>query len=354
MQPTCGQVVVNGRYYREVWSVESLKNRPGHWCFSDETDEVFINFATDQRPPAEQTVEITTRRSVFKPIKRGLGYISVRGFIFEHCGNPFDMHHHALPPDAPGAKSRNNWGLEGEIQSGMVGTRCGHHWMIEDNVFRLAKSIGLDCGMENLIHERRQYNLDNHRPKQPVPPFKEVGYHIVRNNIFAWNGSNGIMADRVNDLKIINNVFVHNNFLFYDDIEEAAIKLHHPRDGEISDNYFAHNWCSPIWIDGGAKAYRVFRNLMFDNEHSGVRTNMQAKDDDVHTIIEHNIVIGMKTAELPDGFKHPGSVGVPGPACGIRIVTNTTGVRIANNLIANCEGDGIGVRERCYQDLEIV
>ena len=68
----------------EVPLKEELTSK--RWWYDPKTKGSGFTFSTI---PEEQKIEITTRRRLFAPTKRGLGHIIVEGFIFEHCGNQY-------------------------------------------------------------------------------------------------------------------------------------------------------------------------------------------------------------------------------------------------------------------------
>ena len=84
---TLGQVFVNGRQYTEVPFEQELIGKIETWYYESASARIYINFGALN--PVEQKVEITTRRRIFAPYVRGLGYIVVQGFIMEHCGNQY-------------------------------------------------------------------------------------------------------------------------------------------------------------------------------------------------------------------------------------------------------------------------
>jgi len=120
------QVFFQSQPLRQVLDAETLQNQPGTWFFQSDRRELQVHLP--QSYPAEDPpfLEISTRRAVFAPIIRGLGYIHVRGFIMEHGANPF-----------PSGFWRSQ-----STQAGILSTRSGHHWVIENNTVRYAKSLG--------------------------------------------------------------------------------------------------------------------------------------------------------------------------------------------------------------------
>ena len=64
------------------------------WMAVKNGTEVWARFATGEEEDSDSVaaaptgVEVTIRKSVFAPHTRGLGNITVRGFVFEHAGAP--------------------------------------------------------------------------------------------------------------------------------------------------------------------------------------------------------------------------------------------------------------------------
>jgi len=130
---TRGQVFVDGVRFRELGSLDEVKAVPGSWFSAADRNAVVVHFPW-AKPPSRCLVELTTRTRIFAPVKRGLGHITVRGFVMEHCGNNYQRAFYA--------KDRKT------VQAGALGCRGGHHWVIENNTIRCAKALAIDCGDE--------------------------------------------------------------------------------------------------------------------------------------------------------------------------------------------------------------
>ncbi|NBP89050.1 MAG: DUF1565 domain-containing protein, partial [Planctomycetia bacterium] len=85
---TLGQVFVNGHPLRQAGSSSELASATDTWWYERATRRLHVHLPPPLSP-AEETVEITTRRRIFAPHKRGLGHIHLEGFVFEHCGNQY-------------------------------------------------------------------------------------------------------------------------------------------------------------------------------------------------------------------------------------------------------------------------
>jgi hypothetical protein len=143
---TLGQVFLHGDPLTELQTSaadlfsRAARGHRGEW-FSDGVS-VWASFG---EPPASGAAELTVRSRVFAPHKRGLAHIHVIGFVIEHGGNQF--------PDGFFAKGRAAF-----AQSGLLGTRTGLSWVIENNTIRHAKTIGLDIGSEGTRHHPNALN----------------------------------------------------------------------------------------------------------------------------------------------------------------------------------------------------
>ncbi len=72
---TCGQVFVNGILFTQVPFIAEVEAQAQAWTYGRRTDRIYVNFGPLK--PAEQTVELTTRRRLFAPHVQGLGHIVV-------------------------------------------------------------------------------------------------------------------------------------------------------------------------------------------------------------------------------------------------------------------------------------
>ncbi|RPI21290.1 MAG: right-handed parallel beta-helix repeat-containing protein [Acidobacteria bacterium] len=241
---TLGQIFVDGEMLTELSSLEAVAKSPTAWCAGPEGKTVFVHFPRSPLPPEKRLVEISVRPRVFAPLKRGLGYITVRGFIMEHCANQFPA---------------SFWSSE-TPQAGMLGCRAGHHWVIEHNVIRYAKCYGLDVGNEG--------RFDADGLNQPTP--SETGHHVIRYNRISDNGAGGICGMRSTGTKIIGNIIERNNALGFTAPETAGIKTHSFTSGLIEGNLIRDNGTSGVWLDNGWVGARVTRNIIVSNSGAGL------------------------------------------------------------------------------------
>lgn len=280
---TCGQVFVNGKRFKEVPLREELE--PGCWYYEKSPRKVYVHFG--QADPANQIVELTTRRRIFAPAKRGLGYITVQGFIMEHCGNQYPT---------------NFWNTDVYAQKGALGIEAGHHWIIRRNLIRHAKNFAIDAGY-----------VDQHTPRDMVPHD-----NVIEENYLVENGSAGILSNRSKNMVIRGNVILRNNVLHFLGLkrwEQAGIKCHNIADGLIEGNYVADNYLTyGIWLDNQFPDSRVSRNVLVNNGRAGLFLEMSDYDYD-RLLVDNNIVVGNRQNPI--------------------YIHDASGATFVNNLLAN-------------------
>ena len=246
------------------------------WMAVKNGTEIWARFGDDSTQPAE--VEATVRKTVFAPHTRGLGNITVRGFVLEHAANQWDDFFW-LP-----RRQANNPSPAAFAQGGLLSTRSGHNWLVEHNVrptiaqfdlcplrvalkperwpqvLRQAKTIGIDIGDEG--------GADSEGTQQM--PWV-IGNHTVRWNRIVDNGGKGITGEfgtvgpqpyrnvltgelqsqpcpgcevhRNRGGVIAHNIIAGNNFLGCGAAENAALKVH-GFSGDVVGNLLVNNFDS--------------------------------------------------------------------------------------------------------------
>jgi parallel beta-helix repeat protein len=264
LKEVLGDVFVDGRPYVQVTRDDALTVRQQTWMVRAESGSILIHFPPDRKPEQCQ-VETTVRDRIFAPHRRGLGYIEVRGFVFEHCANPAPF-----------------------PQIGAVSTRSGHAWVIEQNVIRFAATIGLDCGGEywegadipDTVPEDRQLIIG--------------GAHVIRDNDVTDNGLCGIAGWTSRDSRITNNRVERNGRRPFPGLEEwAGIKLHNTN-SLIHANVIRDNQAFGIWLDNGYGDAHVDGNVLLRNRGAGVFLELGAQPG--HPCFITNNVIGNTVA----------------------------------------------------------
>ncbi|MEX2381932.1 MAG: right-handed parallel beta-helix repeat-containing protein [Opitutales bacterium] len=279
---TLGQVFVDGVPLHERDWEEDVDAVPGSWRVLPGGEGLRIHFPRTGLPPEEREVEIAVRKRIFAPLIRGLGYIVVRGFVMEHCANDFP---------------RGFWESDSP-QAGALGMRGGHHWVVERNIIRFVKTVGLDCGSEG--------RCDADGLDQPEP--SDSGYHLIRDNEISDNGSAGIMGYHTPGTRILGNTLERNNRLGFTAPETAAIKLHFFVGGHIEGNLIRDNDTAGIWLDNVWHDSRVTRNVIVANQGAGLFIEMGQGP----LVVDHNVIAFTRatTALGGDGVYSHDSSGV--------------------------------------------
>ena len=287
-----GQIFCDGGELRQSQTPEEVRRVPGSWIITPDGGNLLLHLPPEY-DPERSLLEITVRDRVFAPARRGLGYIHIEGFVFEHCANqaPFP-------------------------QLGMVSTRSGHDWVIRDNVIRHARTVGLDVGSE--------YWRTDLSPKTTPEDRKQLrkgGRHLVTGNLVVDNGLCGIAGWSCRGVKIIGNTVERNNNLSLTtsecDWEEwAGIKLHEADAALVEGNLVRFNGAHGIWFDNGYDKARITRNVVFGNIGSGIFIELGAGC----VMIDNNIVANT----TPFTGYYPGR--------GI-YVHDASGVKICHNLV---------------------
>lgn len=287
-----GQIFADGDFLVQAQTIDEVKRVPGTWIVSDDGESILVH-ARDGKTLEDSHLEITMRDRLFAPHRRGLGFVEVRGFIFERCANqgPFP-------------------------QRGAVSVRSGYCWTIENNIIRFAQTIGLDCGSEgwngkampDTVPEDQRFILSS--------------AHMIRNNLITDNGLCGLAGWNHSGTKIISNVLERNNrlSLSYAECsweEWAAIKMH-GSDVLVEGNLIRNNSGPGIWFDNGYDGARITRNIITGNQGTGVFIELGAG----RCMIDNNIIAN--TSVMNDFYNGTG------------IYTHdASGITIAHNLIVN-------------------
>lgn len=256
---TCGQVFVDGKRLREVPLKKELQ--AGCWHYESDSKRVYVHFGDTK--PSTHSVELTTRRRIFAPAKRGLDYITVQGFIMEHCGNQYPT---------------NFWETDANAQKGALGTEAGSHWIIRRNLIRHAKTFAIDAGY---VDKRSRRILPEN--------------NLIEENYIVDNGSAGILSNSSRGMIIRGNVILRNNVLRFFELkrwEQAGIKCHNFKDGLIEGNYVADNILTyGVWLDNKFPDSRVSRNVLVNNGRAGLFLEMSDYDFD-RLLVDNNVIVG--------------------------------------------------------------
>ena len=329
-----GQVVVDGAEYAEQQSKEAANAAGGRWWADKGTGTIYINFGGS---PEGRNVEIVTRRGVFRPYLKGLGYITVQGFDLAYCGNN---------GATPGVMGK----LHPLYQSGLIGTRQGHHWKIIGNKIRSAKGLGLSFSLGTDMDDEHWWDphgLLRGKPHVEVDypevsagdnedepgnsqlasrPWKEIGFNLIANNDFRDCGFNAIAGIGAVGNTIYGNRFSNCAFLANgSSVEDATIKLHMQYGTLIERNLFENfpGNHRGVWIDNNNPATRIGRNIFLDHP-GGTPTiffEITSSLDQYLSVVDNNVFIN----------------------CTHGVVSAAAdGVAFHNNLFFRC-GDGVSM-----------
>ncbi|EIP99629.1 parallel beta-helix repeat (two copies) [Opitutaceae bacterium TAV1] len=263
---TLGQVFVDGVPLTEVETRDTVLGTPGTWIVNDDGDGLLVHFSPSSLKFEDRLVELTVRDRVFAPARRGLEYIIVRGFVFEHAANqgPFP-------------------------QGGLVSLRGGRHWLVEDNIIRHAKTIGIDVGSETWDGKILPRTVEEDR--RLMIAFDNT----FRGNQVTDNGLSGMAGWNCPRIVIENNRVERNNALGFRPLrvdhwvvweEHAGIKLHVATNARIEGNLVQDNDAHGIWIDNVFTNARITRNVVLNNAGGGIMMELGNGPG----LIDHNIV----------------------------------------------------------------
>jgi len=298
---TLGQVFVDGKMYIQKPFLSEMNATANSWFYDRKTGNLYIHFPGDN--PNNYTVEITTRRRIFAPHKRRLGYINVEGFVMEHCGNQYPVNFWET--------THPEW-----QQAGALGTRSGHHWVIRNNMIRFANSIGIDFGNEGASTADIEVGSNGTATGS--------AYHIIDSNYICDNGAAGTAAYFPANITFTNNVIERNvNLMFIGNKrwESAGVKMHGPRNSLIANNLLRNNFISSInmWMDqGSGPGTRIHGNLLIGCNTGFMQEIGTGAENKL--VLDNNIIVAKKY--------------------GIS-TRNSGGVTAMHNLISGCTVWGI-------------
>jgi len=244
-----GQVFVDGQLFQQTPYFSEMQKTPNSWFFDPSSNKLSVNLPDGD--PQSHLIEIANQRRVFAPHQRGLRYIVVDGFVIEHCGNNYPNQFWLVPQNQ---------------QAGMISTRSGRYWTIQNNTIRFANGIGIDWGNEGAQNQDSETGANG-------PAIGSYG-HIIINNSITDNGAAGTAAYLAKNFTFSNNIVQRNNNLLFigpHRWESAGIKVHQPTNSVIQNNLIENNYCHAIWCDQGAGQNSVIKNNIIQfNKGSGV------------------------------------------------------------------------------------
>ena len=261
-----GMVFLNGKPLKQVYKINELAKVDSAFWVEDPGLRLHLRLPSGMNL-SRDTLEITTREQLFAPRQYGLGYIRIKGFIFEHSAD-------GLPVP----------------QRAAVSTMRGHHWIIENNVINQAHACALDIGLQSWDSEKQQIS----------------GYHIVRNNIIRNAGICGIAGAVNADWSLIeNNVIENIGSLDLERMYEcAAIKFHVSKNLLIRQNIIRDiKHAAGIWLDCDHINCRVTNNVFSNIQTLTSSLYMEMNFD--QNLIDHNIFWDIRNDVTPKEWLPP-------------------------------------------------
>lgn len=325
-----GEVYLNGKAMYEAVSLEAVKNPKKReigvgsgfpdcdakvlypedtiyqWraVVGEEFTTIYANF--QECDPNEQEVEINVRESCFYPEKRGINFITVRGFEMAHAAT--------------------QWAPPSTKQQGLIGSRWSKGWIIENNIIHDSKCMGISMGRDDLFQgdiDSERFRKSGHQHQLELVfeavskgwSGKYIGYHLICNNIIYNCGQDGIGGN----LGCIFSKILHNKIYNVGTKREffgheiAGIKLHTAIDVEIAENWI-YNCTLGTWLDWEAQGVYVHNNIYERNERDMmievthgphiIENNIFASDYNLDNISQggayiHNIFCGV-ICQMPE------------------------------------------------------
>jgi len=288
-----GLVFQDGKRLVQRATYEDLPKLPGSFRFEKENKRLHIH-PLDGINPNKATLEITTQQHIFKPAVTDLGYIRVKGFIFEHAGNGF-------PRTGVGA----------------LFAMGGHHWIIEDNIVRQVNSVGIEIGART-DEGKTGRTVDRQRAEN------SPGYMIVRNNEVYECGTGGIQG------LLVKNGLVEKNRIHHcgwQDVqrywETGAIKLLLNRSTLVRKNIITDIQAAPgIWMDYDNMNTRVTQNVLANIESVNGAIFIEASQ--VPNIVDRNFVWNVEGSGI---YQH-----------------DCDELTVAHNFVAHCSKEAVEMR----------
>jgi hypothetical protein len=241
-----GQVFVDDQMLIQCPFYNEMVEKENSWFYDTSLSKLYIHISE-----FSQNIEVTNQRRVFAPHQRGLRYITVDGFVVERCGNNYP---------------NQFWMIPSAIQAGMIGTRSGRYWTIQNNIIRNANGVGIDWGNEGSINQDLEVGTNG----QASGSFG----HIIQNNTICDNGAAGTASYMGKSFTFSKNIIERNNNLLFTGKrrwESAGVKVHQPTNSIITNNIIRNNYCHGIWSDQGAGNNSIFKNnIIMDNMEGGI------------------------------------------------------------------------------------
>ena len=277
-----------GPLMQEVGGTENAR-------FYTDADGRSIHIRLAQGTPTDYQIEVTTREQAFAPTIRGLSYIRIKGLTFQHAGNGFPLPQRGT----------------------MVDTAAGTHWIIEDNTFEWANSIGLQIGGGGGFGAQQVPNA-----------------HIVRRNTMRYCGVCGVAGMGSRDVLFEDNLIEWCGWADAErEWESAGAKFHSARNMMFRRNVVRHiRHGNAVWFDSNNVNNRLTGNVFADivTVSAAVHFEVNLGENQV----DNSIIWNVRNAE-------PGTGGQRGCAGSGVFINASNRVIVAQNLIGQCDNAGV-------------
>ncbi len=227
------------------------------YCENDGTNTIiWANF--HKYNPNKELVEISVRPTCFYPEKKGINYITLKGFHI--------------------SQAATQWAAPTAEQIGMVAVHWNKGWIIENNIICNSKCNGITLGKERdsghnvwsndpSIDGSLHYIEVTFRAIRNGWNKENIGGHIVRNNTIFNCEQTGICGSMGAAFSIIENNHIYDIWTKrqFNGAEIGGIKFHAAVDAQIVHNRI-HNTGRGVWLDWMTQGTRVSRNLFYNND----------------------------------------------------------------------------------------
>lgn len=252
-----GAVYLNGHWLMEASKKEELTQKIDAnnllWWSEVDTTTTTIWAQFNQVNPNEEQIEINVRQTVFYPEQPFINYITVSGLTIEHAAT--------------------NWAPPTAEQIGAIGTHWSKGWIIENNIVRYSKCVGITLGKYGDEHDNKMtesaegYVGTINRALGFGWNKGTIGGHVVRNNTVSHCEQAGIVGSMGCAFSTVEDNVIHDIHMkrLFTGAEMAGIKFHGAVDTKISRNRI-YRTDKGIWLDWMAQGAQVMNNLFYEND----------------------------------------------------------------------------------------
>jgi alpha-N-arabinofuranosidase len=258
-----GTVYINGEWLEEAAAEQDVRGTvsesgPLWWAEVNETSgktRVLVQYKGADLN--KELVEVNARQTVFYPGRKGVDYITVRGFELCQAATPW------APPTTQ--------------QIGLIGPNWAKGWVIENNDIHHSICSGITLGMGDFGQDvagsaQGTIKVLKYLQENNLWSKDTIGGHLIRNNRIykceqaGLNGNCGgafstIVGNEIFDISIFGNL---------KGPEVGGIKFHAPIDARIIGNCIHNAGGRSLWVDWQGQGAILERNLIFDARGAGL------------------------------------------------------------------------------------